>query len=33
MSYGGEIEVMQPKELRDIIEHRISDMNHLYELN
>jgi predicted DNA-binding transcriptional regulator YafY len=33
MSYGGEIEVMQPKELRDIIEHRISDMNHLYKLN
>ena len=33
MSYGGEIEVIQPKELRDIIEHRISDMNHLYKLN
>ena len=33
MSYGGEIEVIQPKKLRDIIEHRISDMNHLYKLN
>jgi predicted DNA-binding transcriptional regulator YafY len=33
MSYGGEIEVIQPKELRDIIENRISDMNHLYKLN
>ncbi len=33
MSYGGEIEVVQPGELREIIEKRISDMNHLYKLN
>jgi len=33
LSYGGEIEVIQPKELREIIENRISDMNHLYKLN
>ena len=33
LSYGGEIEVIEPKELREIIEKRISDMNHLYKLN
>ena len=33
LSYGGEIEVIEPKKLREIIEKRISDMNHLYKLN
>ena len=33
LSYGGEIEVVQPKELRKIIEDRITEMNQLYNLN
>jgi predicted DNA-binding transcriptional regulator YafY len=33
MSYGGEIEVIEPYELRNIILERIKNMNQLYELS
>ena len=33
MSYGGEIEVLEPDELRNIILERIKNMNQLYELS
>ena len=33
MSYGGEIEVLEPNELRNIILERIKNMNQLYDLS
>lgn len=33
LSYGGEIEIIEPIELRNIIQGRISGMNSLYKLN
>lgn len=33
MSYGGEIEVLEPKDLRNKIEKRLINMNELYKLN
>ena len=33
LSYGGEIEIVEPAELRNVIQERISGMNKLYKLN
>ena len=33
LSYGNEIEILEPVELRNIIQERISGMNTLYKLN